>query len=165
MAGINRDFFIEQHDVVWADKNAATVRGITPDDISRLLSSESANVEKIFNTMEGEFSDDEAAAIDPSDNAAVSAILKARAKPVVGKLLMQFPDLIAKVIATCCDDPDTWAAIKQWPAPLQMECLTHIARLTFVDAAGFQTFVGNVLALAQTMRRESAPAPQLRSVG
>jgi hypothetical protein len=71
---------------------------------------------------------------------------------------MQFPDVIAKVIAAAADEPELWADYKKLSVPLQMQALTDIARLTFIDRAGFETFVGNVMALAQAVRREPAQA-------
>ena len=66
------------------------------------------------------------------------------------------PDLIAKLIAVACDDFAQWELVRsRFVLPLQLEILTEVARLTFVDEAGFRTFVGNVMGLVANFK---APA-------
>jgi hypothetical protein len=47
-----KDFYIETHPLTWGNQTVATLRGLSPDDITRLLTSESDNVQKIFEAME-----------------------------------------------------------------------------------------------------------------
>lgn len=161
-----KDFHVETYAFAWSGQPIATLRGISANDIAVVLTSESDNIQKIFEAIEGPLNDKQAMSIDFADKDAVAAILSDRAKPMMMGLLSQFPAVIAKVIACAADEPHLWSEYLRLPLPAQMQAITEIARLTFVDAAGFETFVGNVVALSRNIPgRQAAPKPQLRSVG
>jgi hypothetical protein len=163
--GINKDFSFETHDLQSKGQTIATLRGISADDISILLTQETENVEKIFNTIENHMADT-SSHVNVDDPAEVAAALQAQAKPMIDAVLRQAPRVLSKVIAIAADDLDAWQSVVKWPVPMQLEALTQIMRLTFTDGADFRTFVGNVVGLAQMVRGEpAATKPVLRSVG
>lgn len=62
------------------------------------------------------------------------------------KIAAQLPQVVGYIIAQSCGEPEAVDIAANLPLPKQVEALTEIAKLTFVDEAGFMVFVGNVAA-------------------
>jgi hypothetical protein len=69
---------------------------------------------------------------------------------------IHFPFVLGALIARGCGEPDLWEKAMTLPLPVQVEAIEHIARLTFVDRAGFERLVGKVKAV---LGNAVAPSP------
>jgi hypothetical protein len=142
---INKDFFAPRETIMFNGHTVCDVRGITPDDLARIMMENAADVEHVFEILER---DDTLKGISKDDPESVSGALKTHGKALFGTLVTKVPELVAKIIAVAADDAASWEHVKKnFVLPLQLETLTTVAKLTFVDSNGFRAFVGNVLAL------------------
>lgn len=66
------------------------------------------------------------------------------------KLLRDLPTLAAKLVALAAREPEEFEKVGNLPAPVQLDALEKVARLTFKDAAGFRAFVGKLTAAVQS---------------
>ena len=131
--------------------------GLSANAIAGLILSQLSNIEEIFNIVE-------AAGVKKTEDLANVNIAE-----VGQRLLVQLPDFIAHVIAYSAHEPEQWSKVMHLPAPVQVECLTKLAKLTFNDEAGFREFVGNVVAalrsakgvVPQTLNRNLAASASL----
>ena len=130
----------EAHDIV--------LHGLSANAIAGLILSQLSNIEEIFNIVE-------AAGVKKTEDLANVNIAE-----VGQRLLVQLPDFIAHVIAYSAHEPEQWSKVMHLPAPVQVECLTKLAKLTFNDEAGFREFVGNVVA---ALRSAKGVVPQTLS--
>lgn len=117
-----------------------TLHGLSANAIAGLILSQLSNIEEIFNIVEG------AGVKSTADLANVNVA------EVGQRLLVQMPDFIAHVIAYAAHEPDQWQKVIHLPAPVQVDCLTKLAKLTFNDEAGFREFVGNVVAALRSAK-------------
>lgn len=122
----------ETHDI--------TLHGLSANAIAGLILSQLDNIEQIFNIVES-------AGVKKTEDLANVNIAE-----VGQRLLVQLPDFIAHVIAYAAHEPEEWQKVMHLPAPVQMECLTKLATLTFKDEAGFREFVGNVVAALRSAK-------------
>jgi hypothetical protein len=158
---LNNDFQVERKKVEWNGQFAAEVRGLTPQDIMRVIAENPVQADAVFESLQGEVKD-QFANDDDRSTEEIAVTLQDSATKSFGKIVAQFPDLVAKIIAAACDSPDQWEVVRdRFVLPLQFECAQEIARLTFIDPPGFRRFVGNVMALIgtfkQTDQRQTAP--------
>lgn len=134
-----------------------TLHGLSANAIAGLILSQLSNIEEIFNIVE-------AAGVKKTEDLANVNIAE-----VGQRLLVQLPDFIAHVIAYSAHEPEQWSKVMHLPAPVQVDCLTKLAKLTFNDEAGFREFVGNVVAalrsakgvVQQTLNRNLAASASL----
>lgn len=134
-------------------EHSFSVRGITFMDIATLVSSgERAELEQaIALVIEGK---DEA-----QDNGVVSSRL-------IGSLLAQLPKLAAKVIAVSADEPEDWASVLKFPAPLQLAALLDIGEMTFTGEHALKNFgAGLERALKAITTVMDSAMPRIGSVG
>ena len=117
-----------------------TLHGLSANAIAGLILSQLSNIEEIFNIVE-------AAGVKKTEDLANVNIAE-----VGQRLLVQLPDFIAHVIAYSAHEPEQWSKVMHLPAPVQVECLTKLAKLTFNDEAGFREFVGNVVAALRSAK-------------
>lgn len=143
---INKEFFAPREAVKYNGIEVCDVRGITPDDLARIMVENAADVEQVFTMLER---DDTLKDIAKDDPEAVMGAMKTHGKSFFNMLITKVPELIAKIIAVAADDPEGYDHIrKNFVLPVQLEAITTVAKLTFVDSNGFKAFLGNVLALA-----------------
>ena len=88
----------------------------------------------------------------PTKPDAMAAAVAASTERVFTTILASVPNLVGKLIAMACDSPEHWGVVMTWTVPLQFKVLQEIAVLTFVDQEGFRTFLGNVMALAGSVK-------------
>ena len=124
----------EAHDIV--------LHGLSANAIAGLVLSQLNNIEEIFDIVE-------AAGVKKTEDLANININIAE---VGQRLLVQLPDFIAHVIAYSAHEPEQWSKVMHLPAPVQVDCLTKLAKLTFNDEAGFREFVGNVVAALRSAK-------------
>lgn len=144
---INTNFYQKRTEVKFNGEVACTVRGLTPNDLAQVMVENAGDLESVMQFFE---KDATLSRINPHDDDALATALRENTSKMFGKIVSLAPNLLAKVIAVASDDSDKWEAVRDnFVLPLQLDALTEIAKLTFVDADGFKAFVGNVLALAE----------------
>lgn len=142
---INKNFYTPTAAIQWNGETACEVRGISPDDITRLVAEDGELVARLVELVEGDVRKQGVT----QDGAA--QYLEQNAQRLFGFVLKQIPMLVAKLIALAADDDGAADQVRKWPVPLQFEIMRQIAILTFVDADGFRKFLGNVMGLAGSL--------------
>ncbi len=117
------------------------LRGLSANAIAGIVVSQMSGIESVFNIVQG------AGVKSPEDLAKVDML------EVGQRLLVQAPEFMARVIAYAAHEPEQWEVVRDLPAPTQIECLKHVAQLTFNDEAGFREFAGNVVAALRSAKR------------
>jgi len=137
------------------DEQVATIRGITAEDLSLLLTVVGGNIEGMFSAADGL----DVSSLNLKDTDALSEQIMDRAPGVIAGIAQHMPDLIHSIIAVATlEDGDGISIseavdlVRQWPAPLQVEALKLVAVATFNTPEGFRLFVGNVKALVGSVR-------------
>jgi hypothetical protein len=142
---LNKEFFAPKTEIKHGDVVLCDVRGLTADDIARIVTESAADVETMLTLFE---QNDTLKGISQDDPESVALALQSNGKNLFTALITKVPELVARVIAIAADDPEDWKHVqKNFPLPAQLNALTEAARLTFVDGNGFKAFVGNVMAL------------------
>lgn len=151
-------------DVSWQGEVVATVRGLSPADVSAILVSVGEDLAALFSVVE----DVEGLKINLDNKEALADKLMTEWPRIIVSVSEHLPNVIAQLIARAADSPDDWKMVKDhYSFVLQFDILAEVARLTFNEPAGFQRFVGNVLALADlggTLTSGSAKRPSTRGV-
>lgn len=127
--------------------NNIAVRGLTLEDISFLMQVHKGDVDTVVEMFSGKLGKD----MTPEG---VNKAVQAEGDAMILALLQQFPLLAANIIAVACDEPTAWENAMQLPMPKQVDAILAIAKLTFEDAEGFKKFVGNVLAVMQSVAKQ-----------
>lgn len=159
---LNVDFQVERKKVNWNGQEVAEVRGLTPNDIVRVIAENPEQADTVLSAIErGGF---KPSADDSADD--IAASLQKGAAESFGMIVSKCPDIVAKVIAVACDAPDQWEIVRdRHVVPLQFELAQEIARLTFVDPPAFRRFVGNVMALIGVFQTTGQRRPLIDSDG
>ena len=156
--GINKEIVRKKTEVRWNGAVAVTVKGLTPNDIARVLTragEDIAGVVGIADDLDGL-----KASVSGQEADAVAEILVKQVPMILQSAGTHLPELLARLIAIGADDEDEWEfVLTEFNAGLQFECLKEIANLTFNGPEGFRMFVGNVLALLDTGRTLSSAMP------
>ena len=143
---LNKNFFVPTYELRLGDQVVGTLRGITSDDIARVMSENAADVESLMSSLER---DKILAKVDPTKDDELRQALADNSTKLFNMTISLVPDLIAKIIAVAMDAPDDSEFIrKNLNVALQLEAIVQIAKLTFVDQNGFKAFLGNVMGLA-----------------
>ena len=156
--GINKEIVSKKTEVQWNGAVAVTVKGLTPNDIARVLQNageDIAGVVGIADSLDGLKSSVEG---QPADD--VAEILVKQVPMILQSIGTHLPELLARLIAVGAEDEDEWEfVLKEFNVGLQFECLKEIANLSFNGPEGFRMFVGNALALLDTGRTLSSATP------
>lgn len=132
---------------MWGNEEAAVVRGLLPSDIANIVRLVGESISDVIIAVE-EFEFGEAAT--KGAEAAANRILE-QLPATMQKISASVPDFFAVVIAQAADAPEDAEYVRNtWPIAVQVDALSEIVRLTFVDETGFRKFVGNVAALLQS---------------
>ena len=154
---INVDFQVERKKVEWNGQFAAEVRGLTPNDIMRVIAENPAEADAVFDTLEGGVRSKLGEGPTSDD---VADAVQGGVAGSFGSIVAKAPDLVAKLIAIAADSPDDWQAVRdKFVLPLQFDILTEVARLTFIDPPGFRRFMGNVMALVGALKPDQRQNP------
>lgn len=104
------------------------VRGLSLTHVSALIAGRRADVQTALNRW---------------------ADLQGDAGAFATALLTELPALAASVIALAADEPDQADAVQDLPAPVQVEALARVARLTFENPTKAGEFLATVLKAVQ----------------
>lgn len=131
-------------DITWQGEVVASVRGLTPADVTGILIAVGEDLAGLFNVAE------EVDGLKLSkDNAEKLADELLQQWPkIVTAIGTHLPNLLSQVIANAADEPDAWEMVRDnYSFVLQFEILAEIAKLTFNEPEAFRRFVGNALLL------------------
>lgn len=129
-----KNMVVERHTIKFG-QNEIVVRGLSTNDVLAVLYQNKDSLETLLK-LATEAGVTHTAEL-PDDGALMGLVANA---------VVTAPFAVASVIAYACDEPDALDAALSLPAPVQIEALVEITRLTFTDRAGFERFVGNVMA-------------------
>jgi hypothetical protein len=153
--GINKDFFVPRKRIELNGPFVCDVRGVTPNDIAQVVSENAADMDSMIEMFAKDKQFKKIASITDSD--AIADAVDKNSSALFGKLILQVPGLVAKVIAVAADDPEHASVIKnEWPVPVQFECLVAIAEATFTNRDVFREFLGKVTALVGSVSGPSS---------
>lgn len=143
--GINRNISAAKV-VMWNGEEAATVRGLTPNNLATILQMEGTNLRSALDALD----EADLQGVDPKDTDAIAGRLISAAPAVIVHLSKTLPRFLAAIIVVAADgeEDDISHVAEEWPLALQFLALTEIAVLTFSGAEGFRAFLGNAFALA-----------------
>lgn len=157
------DYVVPRTEIKIGIDNSMSVRGLALEDITFLVSVHKEDIDtliEMFRAKSMAHVTNKSAPGGVINPALIDEMVRKSGDDLISGFLQQFPLLAANVIATACDEPESWQAARTLPLPLQIEALLSVAKLTFEDAEGFKKFVGNVAAV---LRSASAQAPQIVS--
>lgn len=117
------------------------VRGLSLTHLSALIAGRRADVQTALNRW---------------------ADLKGDAGAFATALITELPALAAAVIALAADEPDQADAVMDLPAPVQVEALAKVARLTFENPAKAGEFLATVLRAVQAGKAVATLAASLK---
>lgn len=140
--------------------NSIAVRGLNLEDISFLVQVHKGDVDAVVEAFKGRVGTD-------ATPDGVTKAVQEQGEAMLLNLLQQFPLLAANVIAVAADEVDAWENAGALPLPKQVEAIFAIAKLTFEDVDGFKKFVGNVLAVVQSVGKQKprSKTPKTKSTG
>lgn len=124
-------------------RNSLTVRALSLNDITPMISSRMGDLEQLYSIFKGA-----KAAIYATHN--VSSLLVM----VVTKL----PDLASEVISVACDEPGNKAQAARLPIAVQVAALSEIMKLTLEDAGGLKNLYGMLTNLTDELLPQSVRA-------
>lgn len=161
--GINKKIVSVRKDVPWNGDVAVSVKGLTPNDLAKLLvfaGDDMAGVVGIADDLDGLKHQ-----VTGLEADAVAEVLVKQVPQIIAAFGKHFPELLARIIAVASEDEGEWKfVLEEFNVGLQFECLKTIAELSFNGPDGFRVFVGNVLGLLDVGRSltEKNPMPRAR---
>ena len=157
--------------VQWQGETVASVRGLSPADLTALLLAAGEEIGGLVKAAEEWDKLD----LKMGDADALADQLLAKWPQMVQSIGTYVPDFLARLIAISCQDADKWEMVRDhYPFVLQFEILVEAAKLTFNTPEAFKTFVGNVLLLVDLggtltsgskKRPKTLPGPQSSDAG
>lgn len=112
------------------------LRGITLEDVLRIARINGDAFIQLFDKVTA----DQAATLNLEDTGALMVSMADTA-----------PKVVADIIAHAADDPDAADVARKFPFSVQLECLQHIARLTFEPEGGVKKVLETLLEMAQAV--------------
>jgi hypothetical protein len=102
------------------------VRGLSLEDITYLVNNHLPDLEKISDLYE-----------QHTQNVFTDEAMK----KLMLRLLSELPAVASEIIACAADAPGEGTKVRKYPAPVQIESLFVIARLTFEEVGGVKKFI------------------------
>jgi hypothetical protein len=131
-------------DITWQGEVVASVRAISPADLTDLLITVGEDLAAVFNVVE----EIDQLKLDTKKADKLADQLLQQWPKIVTAVGTHLPNVLAQIIARTADEPEMWEEVRDnYSFALQFEILVEVAKLTFNDPEGFRRFVGNVLAL------------------
>lgn len=117
-------------------------RGLSLNDFSALMRNHMAELSTLFDMYDNAETRD--TAISQSANFAI-------------KIVKEAPEMVAQLIVLASDSPqDDLKIAKQFPLPLQVECVRCIINVTFEEAGGAKKFLDSLMGMVTTLRPKAA---------
>lgn len=161
--GINKSLKQEHVSVMWGEEEAAVVRGLVPNDIAAIVRLSGERIHDVLATL------DELEITKGSGTVETAADRLLEELPnAIARISASVPEIVALIIAYAADDTDASTIDyirEEWPIAVQTDALAKIAKGTFVDDAGFRSFVGNVVAVLQSGNMLVSTAPRRQPTG
>ena len=149
-------------DIKWQGEVVASVRGLTPADVTGILVSVGEDLAGLFSLAE----EVDGMKLELADAPALADQLLTQWPKIVAAVGEHMPNVLSQLIARAADAPDEWEMVRDnYSFVLQFEILAEIAKLTFNEPEAFRRFVGNVLLLvdlAGTLTSGSKKRPKTR---
>lgn len=120
------------------------VRGLSFADLTRLLIDHKDDAVLAFELFEQA----------GGDAADATALMR-----LAGTFVQAMPDLVAKTIALAADEPDAAPIARRLPAPVQLDALLDIGKLTFEEPEHLKKFLANLTELFQGMSQLTPTQP------
>lgn len=131
-------------DITWQGEVVASVRGLTPADVTAILISVGEDLAGLFNVAE----EVDGMKLELANADALADQLMSQWPKFVAAIGTHLPNTLAQVIANAADAPEEWEMVRDhYSFVLQFEILAEIAKLTFNEPEAFRRFVGNALLL------------------
>lgn len=134
-----KDIQIEKKTITFSGGNFE-VSGLSFNAITRLILDGEQDLDKAREIFE---------AMKKTDDGAIIS-------EAAGRILVELPDLAARIVATAADEPETWQIVLRLPATVQLDALVEIGRLTFTEPDALKKFVANLRALTSGMKNLKA---------
>lgn len=141
---------------------AVVIRGLSLTDLSMLINSNLEDMEVAFSLVSGILND-----IKSTDEA-VQASINSRIQSAVVTLARSAPRLCTAAIAMCAVEDsefeDRLAAAATLSAPIQVDLMLAIGKMTFEEVGGVKKFIEKLGALLSQMKLtpEQSPTPSLK---
>lgn len=147
---LHKDFYIETAEIEWNGRPVGTVRGVSADDIAKVCTENGSDLELVIQEIV------DSGNYNLKDVNSIEDALGEKTNEIFNAVMRLAPRLVAKVIGVAMDaEPGDYATIQKMPAPLQTRIIREIARVSFVDRAGFKEFLGNVSALVTMAKSDT----------
>lgn len=131
-------------DITWQGEVVASVRGLTPADVTAILVSVGEDLAGLFNLAE----EVDGMKLELGNAEALADQLMSQWPKFVTAIGSHLPNVLAQLIANAADDADAWEMVRDhYSFVLQFEILAEVAKLTFNEPEAFRRFVGNALLL------------------
>ena len=149
--GINREFLTSKEAVYWNSIEVGSIRVLSAQDIALLMVKGGDLIAGLF--LDFDKADLQKFITDDPDK--LADMITEIAPRLLGGVALKAPDLVAMIIAIASDseeiEQDMVHIMANWPIALQLDYLSRLARMSFVDPEGFRVFVGNALALVSSI--------------
>lgn len=151
-------------DISWQGEVVASVRGLSPADVTAVLISVGEDIAGLFSVAE----EVDKMKLNGGDAEQLADQLMSQWPKIVVAVGEHLPNVLSQLIARAAGDPDAWEMVRDnYSFVLQFDILAEIAKLTFNSPEGFRRFVGNVLLLvdlAGTLTSKDKKRPRTPAV-
>lgn len=149
-------------DIKWQGEVVASVRGLTPADVTAILVSVGEDLAGLFSLAE----EVDGMKLEIENAEALANQLLTQWPKFITAVGTHMPNVLAQLIANAADAPEEWEMVRDhYSFVLQFEILAEIAKLTFNEPEAFRRFVGNALLLVDlggTLTSGSKKRPKTR---
>lgn len=121
----------ERHEFVLKG-GAFSVRGLSLEDVSRLINHHLPDLEALFDLFAGN---------------KITNVSEEQFRTIVVGVVQQAPGFAANVIALASDEPDSAKQAAKLPFPVQVDALMKIGDMTFADVGGLGKGLESIAAL------------------
>lgn len=151
-------------DITWQGEVVASVRGLTPADVTSILVAVGEDLAGLLDLAE----EVDGMKLEVKDAGVLADQLMQQWPKIVSAIGTHLPNMLSQIIANAADAPDEWEMVRDhYSFVLQFEILAEIAKLTFNEPEAFRRFVGNALLLvdlAGTLTSGSKKRPKTPAV-
>jgi hypothetical protein len=136
-----RDYELPTETVKIDDKTDFTVRGISVEDISRLVLKHGPVCVLVYTKF--------------TEAKGLQGLRPETLGQLLTSVMSEFPEAIADLIATAADEHDQAAKVQKLPMGIQFDAIEKIIRLTFSGEADIKKLVETVTRMAEGVKRSA----------